>query len=181
MRLSNKQRQKISNKRVNAEKEGIKFLLSDEEIIKLLNLAGITFDDWGFSSDKKYVLARYGDSGNYEFGNCRFITQKENAKEKKISEKSKKISSLNSKKGLEAINRPESLKKREESLLKYNLRRKEEAIQRRIEKEKFLHKSYIGSKNSQFGTMWITNGEVNKKVNKNDEIPNGYRKGRILK
>lgn len=37
-----------------------------------------------------------------------------------------------------------------------------------------------GSKNSQFGTMWITNGISNSKVNKNDPIPEGWHKGRKM-
>lgn len=47
-----------------------------------------------------------------------------------------------------------------------------------------MRKSAVGKhtaeKNSQFGTMWITNGYENKKINKLDEIPEGWRKGRIL-
>ena len=37
-----------------------------------------------------------------------------------------------------------------------------------------------GSGNSQFNTMWITNEEINKKVPKNDLIPKGWRKGRVM-
>jgi hypothetical protein len=37
-----------------------------------------------------------------------------------------------------------------------------------------------GSKNSQYGTMWITNGTHSYKINKNDSIPQGYRKGRVI-
>lgn len=38
----------------------------------------------------------------------------------------------------------------------------------------------IGSKNSQFGTMWITNGTDNKKIKKTiDIIPEGWYKGRV--
>ena len=39
----------------------------------------------------------------------------------------------------------------------------------------------IGINNSQFGTMWITNESENKKIQKLDQIPKGWRKGRILK
>ena len=40
-------------------------------------------------------------------------------------------------------------------------------------------KSQSGSKNSQFGTMWITNGQENKKIKKDiDFIPEGWYKGR---
>lgn len=38
-----------------------------------------------------------------------------------------------------------------------------------------------GSKNSQFGKMWITNGSVNKKIKKDDPIPDGWMKGRKIK
>ena len=38
-----------------------------------------------------------------------------------------------------------------------------------------------GSKNSQFGSMWITNGIDNKKIIKDNVIPDGWRKGRVMK
>ena len=40
---------------------------------------------------------------------------------------------------------------------------------------------YTGSANSQFGTMWITNGVENKKIKKLDFIPEGWYKGRVTK
>lgn len=39
---------------------------------------------------------------------------------------------------------------------------------------------HVGALNSQHGTMWITNGVNNKKINKTDSIPDGWRKGRVL-
>jgi hypothetical protein len=46
-----------------------------------------------------------------------------------------------------------------------------------------LSKSHIGEKNSQYGKMWICNDETreSKSILKSDSIPNGWRKGRILK
>jgi len=38
-----------------------------------------------------------------------------------------------------------------------------------------------GIKNSQYGTMWITNGSISKKISKNDILPDGWKKGRIQK
>lgn len=35
-------------------------------------------------------------------------------------------------------------------------------------------------KNSQYGTMWITDGTANQKIKKEDVIPEGWRKGRII-
>jgi hypothetical protein len=41
-------------------------------------------------------------------------------------------------------------------------------------------KERIGSKNSQFGTCWITNEVENKKIKKGDLIPDGWRLGRKI-
>lgn len=38
--------------------------------------------------------------------------------------------------------------------------------------------NHIGAKNSQFGSMWITNGVESQKVSKDSLIPNGWRRGR---
>mgnify|MGYP003610160220 CR=1 FL=1 len=43
-----------------------------------------------------------------------------------------------------------------------------------------LSKLQKGDKNSQFGTCWITNGIENKKIKKEQDIPLGWKKGRIL-
>ena len=39
----------------------------------------------------------------------------------------------------------------------------------------------IGNKNSQYGTCWITNGIENKKINKENDLPEGWYFGRSLK
>jgi hypothetical protein len=42
------------------------------------------------------------------------------------------------------------------------------------------NKHQAGCKNSQFGTMWITDGLINKKIKKEEPIPIGWIKGRNL-
>lgn len=37
----------------------------------------------------------------------------------------------------------------------------------------------LGQENSQFGTMWITDGASNKKIKTNETIPSGWKKGRV--
>lgn len=37
-----------------------------------------------------------------------------------------------------------------------------------------------GNKNSQYGTIWITDGVNNKKIQSSDSIPDGWRKGRVI-
>ena len=49
----------------------------------------------------------------------------------------------------------------------------------KIGEKNSIHQS--GSGNSQFGKMWITNGKENLKINKTDDTPEGYRKGRVIK
>lgn len=39
----------------------------------------------------------------------------------------------------------------------------------------------VGEKSSQYGTMWITNETANRKIKKDEMIPEGWRKGRIIK
>lgn len=36
-----------------------------------------------------------------------------------------------------------------------------------------------GNKNSQYGTMWITNGIENRKIKSTDNIPDGFYRGRV--
>lgn len=45
--------------------------------------------------------------------------------------------------------------------------------------EKIGHQK--GEKNSRFGSMWITNGEINQSVHKDSVIPEGWHRGRIVK
>ena len=58
----------------------LEFHLTPTELMQLLTEAGITVKDIG-QRHHQYCLARHGDSGNYEMGNCRFITMKENTAE----------------------------------------------------------------------------------------------------
>lgn len=44
--------------------------------------------------------------------------------------------------------------------------------------EKIKHQQ--GPKNSQHGTMWVTDGKTNKKIKKDNQIPEGYKRGRTL-
>lgn len=39
----------------------------------------------------------------------------------------------------------------------------------------------VGSKNSQFGTKWITDGKDSRKISKNEACPPGWEAGRIMK
>ena len=59
------------------------WLLTGAELVQLFEDAGITVNDIGQKS-QQYQLARHGDTGHYEMGNCRFITMRENLQEKRV-------------------------------------------------------------------------------------------------
>ena len=54
-----------------------------------------------------------------------------------------------------------------------------ESIEKKKRKLKEI-KHQQGDRNSQFGTMWVTNGLSNKKIKKGDPLPEGYFPGRKL-
>lgn len=83
---------KISNKIINAKKEGLKFNLSESDVIQLMKDAGIAENDWSFYG---WHLTRIEDKGDYDVGNCRFLPCSENYREKKISDKSRAASRRN--------------------------------------------------------------------------------------
>lgn len=51
---------------------------------------------------------------------------------------------------------------------------------RKIMSEKSKERMKDPKNNTQYGTMWITNGLENKKIKKEDSIPNGWKKGRVF-
>lgn len=56
------------------------------------------------------------------------------------------------------------------------------AEQNRAEFERTAHKSFLGSRNSQAGTFWITDGIVNKKWHDNKgDLPPLFHRGRVVK
>ncbi len=55
-----------------------------------------------------------------------------------------------------------------------------ESIEKRVKTYQMIHHQQ-GEKNSQYGTMWITDGIDNRKIKKEEVIPEGWRRGRIVK
>ena len=175
---------KFLNKKNNSYKEGIYFDLTYKQWCELLKEACIKSSDLGFSGNN-YVLARFGDKGGYTWGNCRFITQKQNILEKEITDKQREVA-----------------RKQAEKMTELNRNTPKEIVSERIKRGKALASSvqskrekqnkiiapnpktinYQGEKNSQWGTFWITNGVDNKKWgSQKGEIPKGYYKGRRCK
>jgi hypothetical protein len=60
-----------------------------------------------------------------------------------------------------------------------NARSKESILKRKVTFARIGHQQ--GEKNSNFGTMWITNGVENKKIKKDEPIPKFWEKGRVMK
>ena len=177
---------KFSNKSVNAKKENIPFLLTFDDFCTLLKDAGITSSQLGFTGDN-YVLARYGDKGNYEVGNCRFITQIENAKERTVTDKSREasrnnVAKMNQQNALLSTDELGNRIKNSPKYRAYAELRKAQAEEHRKVLDAQKNPSYTGNKNSQYGTYWITNGINNTKwADNKGSIPDGWRRGRVTK
>lgn len=54
-----------------------------------------------------------------------------------------------------------------------------EETKQKMREKALVHSS--GEKNSQFGTMWITNGKESKKIKKGAPLPAEWKKGRVIK
>lgn len=180
----NKLRQKWLNKRNNAKKENIAFNLSFEEFCQLVKDANLVSSDLGYSG-RMYVLARYNDTGDYSYNNCRFITQKENSDEKKISllaiqTSIKNIQKMVNQNKLLSSEELSNRLKNSEKFQAHNKKRKELKEKNEEIRRSKLNPLWSNEKNSQYGTFWITNGTENKKW-KDDkgEIPKGFYRGRI--
>lgn len=87
-----KLRMRFTNKKFNAAKEGHGFSLTWEQWCSLIREAGVVSSQLG---NRGHQLARCGDAGGYEIGNCRFIHYKENVAEKKISDAAREASRRN--------------------------------------------------------------------------------------
>ena len=79
--LVNKVRRYYNTKKATAKHQGIPFELELRDIYWLLYCARISVEQIGKGRDQ-YQLARFGDTGPYAIGNCRFITKLENLRER---------------------------------------------------------------------------------------------------
>lgn len=92
---------------------------------------------------------------------------------------------------LEVLNAPENIQSKRAIMAKVNQIRLDKNIipfrgkkhtAETIAKMKESSKGKsTGNKNSQYGTMWITDGISNKKIIKTETIPMGWDRGRVLK
>jgi hypothetical protein len=177
-----KLRMRYNNKKIDAKKNQIGIDMSFDEFCQLMVDAGVKSSQLGRGRND-YQLARYGDDGDYVVGNCRFITQLENARERKVSDKSRE----NSKRSAAIMNssRPDDIgdriKSGQQSSEKYKALQQRKA-ERTAEKRAQMDQTKVGEKNSQFGTYWINNGEISMKWSDNKgAIPDGFTRGRKLK
>jgi hypothetical protein len=60
-----------------------------------------------------------------------------------------------------------------------NFSNKKHSLETREKMKKAKEGKYNGKNNPAYGTMWITNGIENKKIIKNNNIPVGWKKGRV--
>ena len=66
-------------------------------------------------------------------------------------------------------------------MIRMRLRAQDEDVNKRRKETMKKNNHSQGTKNSQYGTMWITDGSSNRKIKKEEVIPEGWRKGRFIK
>lgn len=185
-----KLKQRWLNKCINAKQEGLECLLTFDEYCQLVKRAGLKSSQLGFKG-QKYVLARYNDEGDYTFDNCRFITQSENCREKKLSPEGIEILRRNAAKMNEynrTHDRNYNLTSEQRSKRISEGIRNSESYKKRIAESARKQKERIalmdprksGERNSQYGTFWITDGCYNRKWRPEyGPIPENYYRGRV--
>jgi hypothetical protein len=105
---------------------------------------------------KEEIIRELRSMGGKKANREHIYTEKHIALLKEVGRKYQRIAT-------EASKSPDAIRKKKETLAKIN------------------HQQ--GTKNSQYGTMWITDGtkKGSYKIKRGDKIPSGYRPGRILK
>jgi hypothetical protein len=68
--------------RSHAKQKGVKCLLTLSQYVKLAIKAGLTDPDQIGKKSHQYNIARKGDTGDYSWSNCQFITHAENMRER---------------------------------------------------------------------------------------------------
>lgn len=128
------------------------------------------------STDKTYNIGIGGEGGPH------FLGKKHTEETKrKLSEKMKgnKISD----EGRKRIS--ESSKNRKfTEVARKKMSEKAKGRRLSVDHKNAISKTLIGklkgTNNPQFGTMWITNGTENKKIKKEEQIPAGWKVGRVM-
>ena len=180
--------QRYADKRVNAQHEGIDCKLSYDEYCRLVDEAHLKSSQLGFSG-QNYVLARYNDEGPYAYGNCRFITQKENMRERVLSDANIAICRQNAKhmndcnkirRESDPVAWGQRIREGQLKSEKMKVKRSRAAVHKQAHIAD-LNPSYAGANNSQYGTFWITDGVNNRKWSEaKGSIPLGYHRGRVV-
>jgi hypothetical protein len=155
-----KLRSKWGRKKANAKNCGLVCRLTYNEYVGLVRQAGIK------SSDIRpggYHLARFGDLGNYEVGNCRFVPYWENFAERQpVDSEALSKAMLNYYKDHPGSFTGKSHAESTKLLIGYA-----------------NSTAQAGQRNSQHGTCWITDGQTNRKVKRVATLPLGWRRGRV--
>jgi len=150
----------------NFEKKILKFFETEKEMYQ--EEASVVSEEFVLREDT-YNLIQGGDAGWRETG---------------LASRNNKTG-IHSRKGREGLRKWQRTPEGRASILK-NLEKARLAAStpeaRENQKEAFRKSGHAqGEKNSQFGKKWITDGKTNKKVDKDDPLPKGWRSGRVIK
>lgn len=143
-------------------------------------------DEEFIARDDTYNV-KLGGCGGFDFVNTSKLNTKGNGRNSGVSDEKELMGMRNTFKEMlqDEKYKEEFNEKVSNSLKRYYLlnegsfTNKKHTLETREKMSRAKIGRYTGKNNSQFGTMWITNGVDNRKVMRKDVIPVGWRKGRV--
>ncbi len=144
-------------------------LLKARDYAALLYVAGVTTDDVHKGG---YNLSRVGDRGDYQRGNCRFLTCQDNMAEKITSESNRRLSKRTGRKTMKKLWKDPEFVAERRLASRRQIRsqiRKNPGIQK--ERAQVFAKKYTGS-------YWANDGKRNFRLLQGVKLPKGYSLGR---
>lgn len=159
----------------NHKKEILEFFDNRELLIE----GEINFISNDMVNDPNCMNLRKGGTGGFTVEQ-----QKENAR--KSNEKQKLLANDKEWVTKKRKNQSEGMKKAYDEGKKkrgvfYDWTGKSQSMESNQLRSNKMKNRFMGEENFHYGSRWITNGNNNKKIKKYDQIPDGWRLGRIMK
>ena len=132
-----------------------------------------------FIAEENTYNVKVGGNGGWDFNNERITAEERSRRGKSGSLKSKTTGNLHKHPEIERIRKLATKNRMLSGKPFDSFRGKKHSAESKQKISNSMKGKQSAENNSQFGTIWITNDIVNKKIKKDDVIPEGWRKGRI--
>jgi group I intron endonuclease len=132
-----------------------------------------------FISEENTYNVKVGGYGGWDYNNSKITSEERARRGKNGSLKSSSTGKIHLHPDIENIRKKAARNRVACGKSFNNFQGKKHTLESKLKMSASMQGKQNGEKNSQFGTIWITNGEVNKKIKNTEDIPFGWKKGRI--